>query len=320
MITKDKIMPISKQLTKRLICPVTKDRLELKNNRLVNTVNPSINYPILDSIPVLINDNNSLFSINDFESHRNTTCKNSTSGFLKKLLPSPSISNNIKAKANYKKLNTLLPDQAKILIIGGSVIGEGLDIIIGNPSFDIIQSDVTFGPQTTLICDAHDLPFESETFDCVIIQAVLEHVLDPNQCVSEICRVLASKGVVYAETPFIQQVHMGQYDFTRFTHLGHRWLFKSFQEISSGPCCGPGMALAWSYKHFLQSFFKPSSIFKKFFGYFATITSFHLKIFDYLIIDNPNSYDAASGYFFMGHKSDTEITYKELLNSYEGVM
>ena len=29
-----------------------------------------------------------------------------------------------------------------------------------------------------------------ETFDCVIIQAVLEHVLDPKRCVKEIHRVL----------------------------------------------------------------------------------------------------------------------------------
>ena len=50
----------------------------------------------------------------------------------------------------------------------------------------------------------------------------------------EIYRVLKSDGIVYIETPFMQQVHGGKYDFTRFTYLGHRRLFARFQEIESG--------------------------------------------------------------------------------------
>ncbi len=83
-----------------------------------------------------------------------------------------------------------------------------------------------------------------ESFDGVICQAVLEHVLDPYRCVEEIHRVLRPNGLVYAETPFMQQVHGGTHDFTRFTHLGHRRLFRKFAEVDSGVVCGPGMALA----------------------------------------------------------------------------
>ncbi|CAH2407660.1 hypothetical protein MES5069_620012 [Mesorhizobium escarrei] len=32
----------------------------------------------------------------------------------------------------------------------------------------------------------------------------------------------------------MQQVHEGAYDFTRFTELGHRWLFRRFETISRG--------------------------------------------------------------------------------------
>ena len=116
--------------------------------------------------------------------------------------------------------------------------------------------DVSFAPKTKLIADGHDIPFEDNTFDCVIIQAVLEHVLDPVRCVDEIHRVLKMTGIVYSETPFIQQVHMQQYDFTRFTYLGHRRLFRKFIEIEHEPLMGPGTALAWSYTHFLRSFGK----------------------------------------------------------------
>ena len=61
---------------------------------------------------------------------------------------------------------------------------------------------------------------------------------------------------MYAETPFMQQVCVARFDFTRFTHLGHRRLFRWFDEVRSGPVCGPGMALAWSYQYFLLSFFE----------------------------------------------------------------
>ena len=79
-----------------------------------------------------------------------------------------------------------------------------------------------------LICDANDIPFENGSFDGVVLQAALEHVADPYRCVEETHRVLKEKGLVYAETAFMQQVHGGRYDFTRFTRLGHRRLFRRF--------------------------------------------------------------------------------------------
>ena len=59
-----------------------------------------------------------------------------------------------------------------------------------------------------------------------------------------------------------------RYDFTRFTHLGHRRLFRRFEEIESGAVCGPGMTLAWSYTYFLTSF-TTSRILSRLFEVFA---------------------------------------------------
>ncbi len=62
---------------------------------------------------------------------------------------------------------------------------------------------------------------------------------------AEIHRVLRPGGIVYADTPFLQQVHEGAYDFTRFTDSGHRFLFRRFERIDSGSVagCGHGAAL-----------------------------------------------------------------------------
>ena len=73
---------------------------------------------------------------------------------------------------------------------------------------------------------AHYLPFKDETFDGVWIQAVLEHVVSPETVVKEIFRVVKNHGLIHSEIPFMQQIHMGKNDFTRYTASGHRFLFK----------------------------------------------------------------------------------------------
>ena len=232
-------MTLSNDIQQKLLCPSTKNKLRKNGNCYESIVDANVRYPIINGIPILINNDKSLFSIDDFVNRKNTTYKliqsNPVKETIRKLIPG--ISLNIKSKKNYSQVASLLPKNAKILVVGGRTKGQGMDAIYDNKSFEIVGSDVSFGEYTSIICDAHDVPFEDSTFDCVIIQAVLEHVLEPRTCVSEIHRVLKPDGIVYAETPFMQQVHMKQYDFTRFTYLGHRWLFKNFEEIASGPCC-----------------------------------------------------------------------------------
>lgn len=312
-------MKFSEEIQQKLLCPATKTKLTINGDWLESAIHPDIRYPVVNDIPVLINNENSIFSINDFISNVNTTFELDES-WIRRVVKRymPKITHNIKAKKNYTELTTLLPPAAKILVIGGSIKGQGMDGLYSTDSFEIVGSDVSFGPYTKLICDAHDIPFEDETFDCVIVQVVLEHVLDPHRCVSEIYRVLKPSGIVYAETPFIQQVHMRQYDFTRYTHLGHRRLFRNFEEIKSGATGGPGMALAWSYTWFLRSF-ATSAVMVYLLTFFAYLTSFFLKYFDYFLIDKPGSYDAASQFFFMGRKSTTILPDKELLKQFRGI-
>jgi SAM-dependent methyltransferase len=312
-------MKISEDIQERLLCPLTKSKLRINAGFLESVTDSTKRYPIINDVPILINNENSIFSIQDFTSHINTTFDLDESR-IKKIVKRamPKITHNLRAKKNYDELLKLLPANAKVLVVGGSIKGQGMDKFYSNTSFEIIGSDVSFGPYTTIISDAHDIPFANETFDCVIVQVVLEHVLDPQRCVSEIHRVLKSAALVYAETPFIQQVHMRQYDFTRYTHLGHRRLFRSFEEIKSGATGGPGMALAWSYTWFLRSF-ATSAVMTYLLTFFGYITSFFLKYFDYFLIDKPGSYDAASQFFFMGRKSDRVLPDKELIQQFRGI-
>ena len=314
---------LSETVQRMLRCPICGAKLELCDEHYhCKNLQCNFLFPIISGIPILIDDNSSVFCIEDFVNHRTTTFFSSQTKLeeaVKRFFPD--ISRNIKSRDNLHKLAKLLLEQSstpKVLVIGGSILGQGMEAIIAYPGIEFVDSDAAFGPRTTLVCDAHCLPFADNSFDGVIVQAVLEHVADPWRCVEEIHRILKEDGLVYAETPFMVQVHGGRYDFTRFTHLGHRRLFRKFEEIGSGAICGPAMALAWSYKYFLLSF-TTSRFLRKLIEVFARLTSFYLRYFDYLLIDKPGTLDAASGYYFIGKKSNRILPDKDLIKLYKGL-
>src|SRR6202051_1803948 len=137
-------------------------------------------------------------------------------------------------------------------------------------------------------------PLKDGAFDGVWIQAVLEHVLEPAAVVAEIHRVLRRDGLVYAETPFMQQVHERAYDFSRFTQSGHRWLFKRFSEISAGPIGGAGVALVWSIRYFSRALGAGDKLSR-----LISLSFFWIRLLDAFTRGRAVA-DAASGVFFLG--------------------
>ncbi|MGH8000710.1 MAG: methyltransferase domain-containing protein [Brasilonema sp.] len=312
---------LTESTEKLLCCPVCQSNLELAKSHLECTNSRcKASFPIISEIPILINDSSSVFSISDFLENESTTLKPKSK--LERLLISlvPGINLNLNSQTNFQRFVKLLLKENKsprVLIIGGSVVGQGIEPLLLVPEIELIETDVAFGDRISVISDAHNLPFADGSFDGVVVQAVLEHVVDPNRCVAEIHRVLKPDGLVYSETPFMQQVHLGKYDFTRFTHLGHRRLFRKFEEIDSGAVCGPGMALAWSYQYFLLSFVK-KPLARALMKIVARVTSFWLKYFDYYLIHKPGTFDSASGYYFLGKKSEQILSDQDLIKLYRG--
>ncbi len=306
----------NEQICEMVVCPRCKS--DLNDLRCFGC---GLTFPRVGGIPVLINEENSIFRLSDFVEARDTTYRTDVpkwKRFIKKLIPSLTL--NVKSQANFANLAAMIKDRGReqrVLIIGGAVEGEGMQLADLPEDLVLVETDVAFGDRTGIVCDAHDLPFRESSFDVVIAQAVLEHVVDPFRCVAEIHRVLKKDGLVYAESPFMAQVHLGRYDFFRFSHLAHRRLFREFAEIESGPTCGVGMALAWSYCYFLQSFFVREAWRQAAFG-FGSLTGFWLKYFDYLLIDKPGTFDAALSYYFLGERSDLALSDQDLIACYRG--
>ena len=211
-----------------------------------------------------------------------------------------------KLKAKVKK--------PRLLMIGAGVKGIGTDVFYDDPDIQVIGFDIYASPLTHFIADAHLIPIETGSVDGVWIQYVLEHVLEPWRVVGEISRVLKTDGLVYAGTPFLQQVHEGPYDFVRFTHSGHRWLFRHFSEIESGVAMGPGVQFLWTLEHSVRGLFRSRAA-----GRIAKLALFWVQFIEKLI---PWRYrvDSASSVYFIGRKAQTSIKPKEMVKYYKGAL
>ena len=314
---------LDESLIDLLACPRCKGSLEVQGDSLLcsDAVCRAV-FPIVNGVPILINDERSLFSIADFQAGRQTTL-NVDRGNLRQRFGRmlPGMGKNWKAEQNYGHLLQLLSGHSPtpiVLVIGGGTGGVGFHYrMLRELSVTLIETDVSFGPRTRIICDGHDIPFEDASVDALIAQAVLEHVVDPRRVVEEIHRVLSDGGFVYAETPFMHPVHLSPYDFTRFTCLGHRRLFRAFEGVESGAVSGPGMSLGLALQYCFLSFATGERS-RRIVRVCTSLCLFCLKYLDHFLLNTPRALDAAAGYYFLGRKSNRILSDRELIQQWRG--
>ena len=203
-------------------------------------------------------------------------------------------------------------DKPVILVVGGGAVGSGAEALYSAEDVQLVGFDLYGSENVQLLADAHHMPFADGSFDGVWVQAVLEHVLEPQVVVDEIGRVLRDDGLVYAETPFLQAVHEGPYDFTRFTDSGHRWLFRRFELIDSGAVLGPFAQLLWSINQSARALFRSAKA-----GMAVQLLFFWLKYFDRLVPD-AEARDGASALFLLARKSGAGLSPREAIDYYRG--
>lgn len=274
----------------------------------------SATFPISAGRPILIRHDNPLFRIEDYIAAPAVAPRKALSAFL----PSPSI--NVAGLRVLERMRSLLDIQrsSSILVIGGGTQRVWLDPLLGAGSERrVIYTDIDVGADVDLFCDGHDLPFVDASFDAVVTTAVLEHVLYPERVASEIARVLKPGGLLYSEMPFMQQVHEGAYDFTRYTMSGHRRLFNQFREIEAGMVAGPATALVWSIENFLLAFFSGGRV-RSVAKAVSRLCFFWLKYFDYLLTKRAAAMDGASCTFFLGCKAESKLGDDAVIARYVG--
>lgn len=313
---------INNGLDELFVCPNCRSKLTKQSTGyLCVDERCSAIYPIVDGVPVLIDERISTFRQSDYSEPRNRQRGNRSSLRKRIRAITPRISANFVARKNFAEFARLLLKDNRsplVLIVGGAEIGAGLKELLEDERLSFLETDVAIGTRTNIVCDASYLPFRDQSVDGVIAQAVLEYIPDPERSVGEIYRVLKADGIVYSEMPFMQDVHGGRYDFTRLTHLGHRRLYRRFTEISSGACAGPATALAWSIQHFLLAL-GPAPL-RDPIKFMTGASLFWLKYFDYVLAQTPAGLDAATGTYLLARKSNVVVTDRELVDSYRGAV
>lgn len=271
-------------------------------------------FPVVAEQPALIDFDQSILDRAELLASAGSSNVERNDGVLARALPRILFGYNRVAEA---KAGQILADvktstlPARLLVIGGGAVGSGVQAMYDDPQVQVIGTDIYHSPHTTLIADGHRLPLADQSVDGVWIQAVLEHVLDPQQVVAEIHRVLRPDGLVFADTPFMQQVHEGAYDFTRFTLSGHRWLFRHFALIDAGTSGGAGMASLWSVRYLARAMTGSGPL-----GTLMQLAFFWLRFIDRWAGPRDTA-DAASAVYFYGRKSLTPISPKDIVAFYE---
>lgn len=261
-------------------------------------------FPVIGAQPVLIDFAASVFDRGTYAQNGSVLPRDVNGRSIGSRLHRFTFGGNPIAASNSTTFIELLKRESArpvVLVVGGGTVGSGADELYRDGSIEVVGTDVFASPHTVLVADAHRLPFEDGVFDGVWVQAVLEHVLEPATVVAELHRVLRVEGLVYAETPFMQQVHERAYDFSRFTQSGHRWLFKRFSEISAGPVGGAGVALAWSIRYFSRALGAGDKLSR-----LIVLPFFWIRFLDAFGRGRAAA-DAASGFFFLGRRAEQAI-------------
>jgi SAM-dependent methyltransferase len=219
------------------------------------------------------------------------------------------------ARRNANKLIKKLIERTpfpRVLVVGAGQIGDGSEALYQSPDVEVISFDIYRSEFVNFVADGHHIPLIDGCVDAVWIQAVLEHVVSPSTVVTEMYRVLKPNGILYAETPFMQQVHEGRYDFQRFTEGGHRWLFRAFKRLDAGVVWGPGRTLQWAVRYFFWGVTRNKNL--------AIVLSLPFSFFRWFDRFIPNSLasDGACNLYFFGEKQPHLLTFEELLAEYNG--
>lgn len=149
-----------------------------------------------------------------------------------------------------EKMSRIFTEKHDILDIGGGLRLTKSNIIskdnewllpyISKVNYLVLDKEDTYNPD--IVGDIHKLPFEDETWDAIICNAVLQHVENPQEAMQEIYRVLKPNGFLYFYVPFLYYTIplKGYYsDYWRFTEDGIKHLTKHFSQVELEPVRGP---------------------------------------------------------------------------------
>jgi SAM-dependent methyltransferase len=286
-------------------------------------------YPIVNGTPIVIDSERSVFRADEIAAAFERQRAKRRRGALGRIAwaiasATPHVPSYRRHEAIVARFAARLATErpAPSILVAGSGTGAiGDDAIRSIPGANVCELDVYLTDARMLAADLVDVPFSDASFDAVVVQGVLEHVIDPQRAVDEIHRVLAPGGLVFSTTPFVLGVHLPVHDYTRFSRLGLIRLFRRFTPLECDVIEGAAVSLAYSIAYFWMAFWssfgwRGGATLSK---YAANYLIFWLRLLDAWVRRSPVSVDAASSYYYIGRRSDTTLADREIAAMFIGV-
>ena len=207
---------------------------------------------------------------------------------------------------------------ATIICLGSSADAKTIRSLVTGSVVDVLHLELwPYSADADIACEPRSLPLADCVADAVVLRRVLHRSLHAPALAREAVRVLRIGGLLYAEEPFAVGVQEGPDDFCRFTPLVLRGQFLDCEELGSGVSEGVGVALATSWRQLLWSLSRSPYV-----GFvlatIASFTSFFWKYLDGAIGPRARVTDGAAAVYFLGQRSATVLSQRELIAGYRG--
>lgn len=291
---------------KLLVDPITKTPLVFNGEKLINQSGKD--YFLIGNKPDFIgSEKREIFAgQSDFLDRIKTILKNKFGKYYMALIY---IISPVYIRIHWPSLSVYLNHKVREISKGKKFviqIGSGNDRI----SDEVLNIDIFNYSEVDLIADCTKLPFANDSIDCVISNAVLEHVTTPDDFVSEAYRVLKPGGKIITGVPFIQGFHASPNDFYRWTDRGLEYLHAKFgfTKISIVPNSGPTSGLLWILQEWLSIILSFNiNMLYTFWWFFFTIVLMPLKFLDVLFIRFNQAHKINSFYIYIGTKTAEKL-------------
>jgi SAM-dependent methyltransferase len=129
--------------------------------------------------------------------------------------------------------------------------GAGLRDISTLVDGELINQDISRPDRNwekiQIVSPIHEIPVPDAHFDTIICNAVLEHVINPDEILLEFYRVLKPGGHLLLGVPFLQPEHKSPTDYQRYTKDGLTHLVEKagFHVLNVKPCLTIYHTLYW---------------------------------------------------------------------------
>ena len=244
------MLSISAQIaTEKLICPISRQVLTEKNNRL-HTPDGQYSYPLINGVPILLPEDKQVAYLDQAQGSMAKEYARSPRPSRLRQWFTQFVNKDYRSHPSQQAFHEVIgsqPDDALCVAVGGGPIHV-------HPK--LVNLNIGLFPNVHVVGDAYELPYADNSVDAIHCEAVLEHLEYPNEAAVEMFRVLRPGGQLFAATPFMQHFHAYPNHFQNYTLIGHKRLFEraGFGVVSAGVCVGPTYAVSGMVYRYIYTY------------------------------------------------------------------